>query len=137
MSRFRAPVTMGSADGVIIALGLVVSLEGQPGPLFHAARGAGLAELVGMTAAQWLADERAGIWPALANGAAACLACICPVLPYLAGGGWPELASSLVLVCAVAGVIAILRPERGVLAFVQTYGILLAAAALCWLASLA
>ena len=41
------------------------------------------------------------------------------------------MAASLVLVAAVAALISWLRPERGVLAIVQTYGILLAAAVLC------
>ncbi len=127
----RQAAVFGAADGVTIVLGLLVSLTGQPHALFHAALGAGLAELVGMTAGQWLSDEKSGFAPALANGAAACAACITPALPYLAGSGWLPVASSVVLVAAVAGLISILRPEKGALALVQTYGILLAAAGLC------
>ena len=54
LRNLKAPVTFGAADGVTISLGLVVSLTGQPRALFYAALGAGLAELVGMTAGQWL-----------------------------------------------------------------------------------
>lgn len=129
-------MVFGAADGVTIVLGLLVSLTGQPHALFHAALGAGLAELVGMTAGQWLSDEKAGFAPALANGGAAFLACTAPALPYLAATGWPAMAASLVLVGAVGGVISVLRPEKGVLAVAQTFGILLAAAALCFAASL-
>lgn len=119
------------ADGATIAMGLIVSLTGQPHALFRAALGAGLAELVGMTAGQWLSDEKAGFAPALANGGAAFLACVAPALPYLASSGWPAMAASLVLVAAVGGLISILRPEKGALAVAQTFGILLTAAALC------
>jgi uncharacterized membrane protein len=43
------PVVFGAADGLTVALGLVGSLPRQPAALVHAAFGAGLAELVGMT----------------------------------------------------------------------------------------
>lgn len=124
-------MVFGAADGVTIVLGLLVSLTGQPHALFRAALGAATAELVGMTAGAWLSDEQAGFAPALANGGAAFAACLAPAIPYLAATGWPAMAASLVLVGAVASLISLLRPERGVLAFVTTFGILLAAAGLC------
>lgn len=136
LARLRSPATFGAADGVTIVLGLIVSLTGQPHALFHAALGAGLAELVGMTAGAWLSDENAGIAPALANGAAACAACIVPAVPYVLGSGWPAIAASIALVAAVACGISLLRPEKGALAFATTFGILAAAAVLCWAASL-
>jgi hypothetical protein len=126
----------GSADGVTIVLGVVVSLAGQPHAVFRAAAGAGLAELVGMTAGAYLSDEKAGLAPAIANGAAACAACVLPAVPYLLGSGWPAMAASIALVAAVASGISLLRPERGLLAFAQTFGILAAAAVLCWATSL-
>lgn len=132
----KRAATFGAADGVTIVLGLLVSLTGQPHALFRAALGAGLAELVGMTAGQWLSDEKAGFAPAAANGAAAFAACTAPALPYLASTGWPAMAASLVLVAAVGALISILRPEKGALAAVTTFGILGAAALLCWAASL-
>lgn len=135
-SRFRPAVTFGAADGVTVAIGLLMSLEGQPHAMFRAALGAGLAELVGMTAGAWLSDEKAGIWPALANGAAAAAACVLPAVPWLALSGAVALALSLVLVAAAACGISCLRPEKGALAYVTTFGILAAAAALCWAASL-
>jgi hypothetical protein len=137
LASLKRPVTFGLSDGATIALGLIVSLTGQPHALVHAAVGAGLAELVGMTAGEWLSDSGNGFGVALANGGAACAACIVPAIPYLAGSGWPEMASSVALVAAVAGVISLLRPEKGVLAVAQTYGILAVAALLCTAASLA
>ena len=132
----KQAATFGAADGVTIVLGLLVSLTGMPHALFHAALGAGTAELVGMTAGQWLSDGESGFRVALANGGAACLACVMPALPYLAATGWPAMAASLVLVASVAGLISLLRPEHGVLAWVQTFGILAVAAGLCAAASL-
>ena len=135
--RFRGPVTFGSADGLTVLLGLLVSLSGQPHALVKAAVGAGIAELVGMTAGAWLADEEAGIWPALANGASSLAACVLPALPYLVATGWAAMVPSLAIVAGIGCVISVLRPERGALAYATTFGILLTAAALCWAASLA
>ncbi len=128
---FKRQAVFGMSDGVSIILGLLVTLAGQPHALFRAALGAGLAELVGMTAGQWLSDEQSGFWAALTNGSAAFAACFIPALPALAGKGIGAGAGAIALVVAVAAVISWLRPERGILAVVQTYGILLAAAGLC------
>ena len=128
--------TFGACDGLVLALGLVVSLTGQPHALVKAAIAAGLAELVGMAAGCYLSDSAGGIWAALANGGAAFVACAIPAVPYALASGLAALIPSLLLVCAVAGVISWLRPEKGVLAIVQTYGVLFAAALLCWAASL-
>ena len=128
---FKRQAVFGMSDGVAIILGLLVTLAGQPHALFRAALGASLAELVGMTAGQWLSDGESGFWAALINGGAACAACLIPALPALAGKGIGVGAAAVILVVAVAAVISWLRPEKGVLAVVQTYGILLAAAGLC------
>ena len=133
----RREAVFGGADGVTIALGLIVSLAGQQRAMWHAAVGAGLAELVGMTAGKWLSDGDAGFRLALANGTSALAACLVPAFPALLMSGAPALGAELGLVAAVAAVISWLRPERGILAVAQTYGVLTVAAALCWLAGLA
>ena len=127
---------MGSADGLVLAIGLVVSLSGQPHALVKAAVAAGVAELVGMSAGCYLSEAGSGLLPALANGTGALAACVIPALPYLLLSGAVALVTSLWLVLIVAGVIAWLRPERTVRAVVQTFGILIAAAGLCYGASL-
>jgi hypothetical protein len=127
----------GSADGVVLAIGLIVGLSGEPHAVLKAALSAGLAEFVGMSAGCWLSDSGSGLMPALANGGAALGACVIPAIPYAFASGSAALISSLVLVTIVAGVIAHLRPEKGVLAWAQTFGVLILAAGLCWLASLA
>lgn len=134
--RFRAPVIMGGSDGLTIALGLIVSLSGQPHALIRAAVAAGVAELTGMTAGQWLSDSMSGFAPALANGAGALLACVLPAVPYVILRGSAALVTSLWLVLVVGAAIALLRPERGFLAVAQTFGVLVVAAGLCYAASL-
>ena len=137
--EIRKQAVFGGADGVTLAIGLIVSLTGQPHAIVRAALAAGLAELVGMSAGSWLSDGGDGIgglWGALANGAAAFAACVVPALPYLAASNAVALATSLTLTAAVAGVIAIMREERGVRALATTYGVLLLAALACWGASL-
>jgi VIT1/CCC1 family predicted Fe2+/Mn2+ transporter len=126
----------GGADGVVLAVGFIASFASQPHALVKAAVAAGLAELVGMTTGSWLSDSGGGFWPALANGGAALAACVIPALPYLAASGAWALIPSVALVVAVAGVIAWLRPEKGILAAVQTFGVLLVAAGLCYAAGL-
>lgn len=135
-SALARQVTFGAADGVVIAVGLIVSLTGDPRALVRAAAAAGLAELVGMTAGEWLSDSGSGFRAALANGGAAFAACVVPAVPYMAAGGDAALIPSLLLVAAVGGVIAWLRPEKGALAIAQTFGVLVAAAVLCLTASL-
>lgn len=133
----RAPVILGAADGVTIALGLVVSLAGHPAAMWHAALGAGLAELVGMAAGVWLSDRRGGLLPALACGVAALAACVLPAAPYLLLRGTTALGAGLAVTVAAGAVVAWLRPERGFAAAAQTYGVLAAAAGLCWAVGLA
>ena len=132
----RKQATFGGADGLVLALGLVVSLTGHPNALVHAAIGAGLAEFVGMSAGCYLSDAGGGYWAALANGGAALLACVIPAVPYIPAHGMAALLPSLALVAVVAGVISWLRPEKGLLAMVQTFGVLVAAAGLCYAAGL-
>jgi hypothetical protein len=126
----------GGADGVVLAAGFVASFTDEPHSLVKAAVAAGLAELVGMTAGCWLSDSGGGFWPALANGGGAFAACVLPALPCLGASGAWALIPSVALVAAVAGVIAWLRPEKGALAVVQTFGVLLVAAGLCYAAGL-
>lgn len=132
----RAPIILGAADGVVIVLGLVVSMLGHP-EVFRAAAGAGLAELVGMTAGMWLSDGRSGFLPALGCGVAACAGCIAPAVPYLLASGAPALVAALALIAVAGAGIAWLRPEKGALAVLQTFGVLVVAAGVCSVAGLA
>jgi hypothetical protein len=131
----RRESVFGGADGLTIALGLVVSLAGHPAAMWHAAVGAGLAEAVGMTAGRWLSDSDGGFLVALANGGAACSACLIPAVPALLASGPAALAAEVALVAGIAAVISWLRPEKGILAVAQTYGVLIVAAGLVLAAS--
>lgn len=127
------PVILGAADGLVIALGLLVGLvvSGHAGAaVWHSAVAAGSAELVGMSAAVLLSDGAARLRRALACGAASLAACVVPAVPYAVGGGVGALVAALALVLAVGAVVAWLRPQHGLLAVAQTFGVLLAAAVL-------
>ena len=133
MSNLTRPAVLGSADGLTIVLGLIVGLAVAKQPssaVWHAALAGGLAELVGMTAGMWLSEADSGFRVALMCGVASLAACVLPAVPYAFGGGFPALLLALVLVAVAAAAISWLRPERGVLAAVQTYGVLLVAAVL-------
>jgi hypothetical protein len=131
----KRQAVFGGADGTVLIVGLIATLGlHHPGAVIPAALGAGLAELCGMSSGAWLSGT--GIRPALANGGAACGACILPALPYAVTSGAPAVLASAVLVVIVAGVISWLRPEKGVLAWVQTFAVLAIAAAVCLGASL-
>lgn len=129
----REPVILGAADGLVIVLGLVVGLAVARQPasaVWHSALGAGVAELVGMTAGVWLADNESGFAAAAACGTAALAACVAPAVPYRLGSGAAALGATLALVTGVGAVVAWLRPQHGTVAVAQTFGVLVAAAVL-------
>jgi hypothetical protein len=131
----RKQAVFGGADGIVLGIGFVASYATQPHGIVKAALTAGLAELVGMTEGSWLSDSGAGFIPALGNGSAAFAACFIPAVPYLFTTGAAAFILAVLLVLAVAGIIAWLRPERGLLAGVQTFGTLVLAALFCWAVS--
>jgi VIT1/CCC1 family predicted Fe2+/Mn2+ transporter len=129
----RAPVIFGAADGVVTVLGLLAGLlvAGEPRTvIWRAALAAGTAAFVGMTSGQYLSSDGGNWRAALACGAATFGGTIVPAFPYLLSGGWEALTPAMALVCALAGVVAWLRPERGVRAVLETYGVLVVAAVL-------
>ena len=132
----RIAIILGAADGLTLALSEIMGLRGQP-DIFRSGLSAGLGELVGMTAALWLsADDRKGFLTALGCGAATLLGCVLPCIPYAAGDGVFSLAAALVIMVVLGGVVCRLRPEKGVLAIAETYGVLAGAGLLCFAASL-
>lgn len=140
MSRQRIAIILGSADGLGLSVSEIASLLHHQPAIFHAGLGAGLGELVSMFAALWLATdpaEEAGFWPAVACGIASLLGCLLPVLPYAVATGSGALIAAGLIAVVVGGAISWLRPERGLLAIAETYGVLVAAGLLCWLVSLA
>lgn len=135
----RELAVFGSVDGLVMFLGLTLGLivaKQSPTAVWHAALGGAAGELVGMTAGQHLSDPESGWGVAFICGVAGALACILPAFPYLALTGITALAIALGIAMGVATVVAQLRPERGVTAYVRTFGILIAAGALSGLSGL-
>jgi len=139
MNRQRTAIILGSADGLGLSVAEIMSLLHHQPAIFHAGLGAGLGELVSMFAAVYLSNDPAdkgGFWPAVSCGVASLLGCLLPVLPYVIVTGAVALCAAAVIAVLVGAAIAFLRPERGVLAVAETFGVLAAAGLLCWGASL-
>jgi VIT1/CCC1 family predicted Fe2+/Mn2+ transporter len=134
----RLAVVLGICDGLTIVLGLLIGLHAQSGAIFHAALSAGIAELVGVGAALWLASVRSlgNFLASAACGIATLLACVLPALPYIFSRGPTALGVSLGLCVMIAGGVTWLRSEKGWLAAGETFGVLFLAALLCYGSSL-
>lgn len=129
----------GSVDGLGLYLGIVAGLiiaHQPPSAVWVAAVSAGCAELISMANAQRLSDRKSGVTAALVVGAASFAGCVTPAVPYAAWRGPWALGASLALAAIVGGVISWLRPERGILAAVETYALLTATAVACGLIGL-
>jgi VIT1/CCC1 family predicted Fe2+/Mn2+ transporter len=127
-SEQRIGAILGAADGLTIVVAL---LFGMTPAIFHAAVSAGIGEFVGMGAALWLTNKRQ-ILAALLCGLATLLACVVPAIPFALSGGALALSISLCLAVSTGAIVCWLRPEKGLMAVAETYGVLAAAALLCY-----
>lgn len=124
----------GAADGLGITLGLVAGLivsRQSPHAVWVAALAGGVAEFFSMANGQRISDSSSGWVPPLVIGAASLAGCAVPAVPFAFTRGSLALAVSLPLCAAVAGVISWLRPERGALAVLETFGLLVLTGAAC------
>jgi VIT1/CCC1 family predicted Fe2+/Mn2+ transporter len=124
----RIGAILGAADGLTIVVAL---LCGRTPELFHAALSAGIGEFVGMGAALWLTNKKQ-IFAALLCGLATLLACIIPALPFAFCAGLPALLISGCLALSIGAIVCWLRPEKGLMAIGETYGVLAAAGIMCY-----
>jgi VIT1/CCC1 family predicted Fe2+/Mn2+ transporter len=135
----RRVAVFGAADGLGIVLGLIAGMivSHQPAhAVWAAALSGGVAEFFSMANGQRISDCRSGWLPPLAIGAASLVGCALPAVPYSLSSGATALTLALALCAAVAGVISWARPEKGVLAVVETFGLLLVTGVACGLVGL-
>jgi VIT1/CCC1 family predicted Fe2+/Mn2+ transporter len=133
----RIAVVLGAADGLTLALSEILGLRAHQPAIFPAGLSAGLGELVGMGAALWLSSEGESSFLAAAGcGIATMIACVLPCIPFALVTGWLGLVLAMATTAVLGAVVCWLRPEHGWKAIGETYGVLLAAGALCYLASL-
>jgi len=135
----RRVATFGAADGLGIVLGLIAGMivSRQPAhAVWAAALSGGIAELFSMANGQRISDPRSGWPPAITIGAASLAGCAIPAIPYSFSSGTAALTAALALCAAAAGVISWARPERGALAVVETFGLLIITGAACSAAGL-
>jgi VIT1/CCC1 family predicted Fe2+/Mn2+ transporter len=129
----------GACDGLGIVLGLIAGMivSHQPAhAVWAAALSGGIAELFSMANGQRISDSSSGWLPAVAIGIASLAGCALPAIPYALGSGTPALIAALALCAAVAAVISWARPEKGALAIVETFGLLLVTGIACGLVGL-
>jgi VIT1/CCC1 family predicted Fe2+/Mn2+ transporter len=138
-TELKRVATFGACDGLGIVLGLIAGMivSHQPAhAVWAAALSGGIAELFSMANGQRISDSSSGWLPALAIGAASLAGCALPAIPYSLSSGSAALILALVLCAAVAGVISWARPEKGVLAVVETFGLLAVTGLACGLVGL-
>ena len=127
----------GGADGLGIVLGIIAGLivSHQPArAVWVAAVSGGLAEFFSMANGQRISDSGSGWAAALAIGTTSFAGCAIPAIPYSFSSGTTALALALGLCAAVAAVISWARPEHGVLAILETFGLLIVTGVACGLA---
>lgn len=129
----------GSFDGLVCAIGVIISLLATQRQIFTGGVGVGLAETVGMAAAEWQSDSENGLGPSLVIGATAGGAAIVPTVPYAVGSGTAALVTSTAVLALIVGAISFARIEkRGTMrAFIESFAIALVAAAVVLLGHLA
>lgn len=118
-----------------LVLGIIVSRQSGTAA-WHAALGGAAGELVGMSSGQYISDRAAGLRVAVACGLAGAVACAAPGIPFAFMPRLPALGTALVIAALVALAITWLRPEKGLAAVAQTYGVLAAAGILSGLTGL-
>lgn len=137
--KTRTVSVFGAVDGLVMFLGLTLGLivaKQSTTAVWHAALGGAAGELVGMTVGQHLSSPEDGWLVSLACGVSGALACIIPGVPFLFLPRYQALTVAIILATIVAGIIAWMRPEKGVKAITRTYGILIGAGILSGLTGL-
>jgi VIT1/CCC1 family predicted Fe2+/Mn2+ transporter len=138
-AELKRVATFGACDGLGIVLGLVAGMivsHQAAHAVWAAALSGGVAEFFSMANGQRISDSRSGWLPPLAIGAASLAGCALPAVPYSFSSGTAALILALALCAAVAGVISWARPEKGALAVVETFGLLIVTGIACGLVGL-
>lgn len=141
MERLKAEMNhavFGAFDGVTVLLGIVIGLySDHPNLILGTAISVGVAEAIGMAAAEWLSESESGYLGPTIIGASVALASVLPALPFFFLTPWPALWVSASAYCLVAALIAYARKrERGLSrSLLESYGILALVSLVVWLVS--
>jgi VIT1/CCC1 family predicted Fe2+/Mn2+ transporter len=123
----RAEAVFGLFDGLTSALGLTLVAASRLSAHAVISTAAALAVGAGasMAAGEYLHDEHGRLRPAAVNGCATALGVLLPALPWLALRGLGAYAATLAIAACLGGLIARLRPERGLASLLRTFGVLI------------
>jgi hypothetical protein len=131
--KWRGPLVFGMVDGMTLILGLLLGdivAHESASAIWHSALGGGLAEFGGMSLGQYWSDEKKDKLGALLNGGGCCIIVLLAGAPFAVSSGAIPSIVSLCLVLAAAVGICFLREERGMVAFIRTFGLLAIAGAM-------
>lgn len=133
-SKWKSTAILGSSDGVLASIGVVLATAPHgAGAVLAAVIGLLVAEGLGMGASEFLSDPEMDLKTAAVMSLATALPIILVGLPWLVVGGALALGVSV----AVAGAVALeIAHSRGGSwkAYAQTFGVLVGVAALAALA---
>lgn len=132
MKLDREAVIFGVADGMTSFTGLVLgfAVTGHLEAAWVAGFSSGVAAFPGMASGRYQSAPQDGITSAAVCGLSTTAGSIVPAVPFLTGHGVVQVIASLSLTAALCAVVAVLRPQKGVRAWVLSYGITAAAALL-------
>jgi len=132
------PAILGGFDGTASLLGVILYLLlTHPALIFPAAASGAVSAAVSMGGGEWLSGSGNGLPAAGVMAAATFTGAVLPAVPFAFGTGPAVIAASAALCAAICVTVAFLQPGRGRgPALAETFGLLLAVAAVVLLCSL-
>lgn len=129
----------GLFDGLTVVLGVIIGLyPHHPDLIFKSALCVGVAEALGMGAAEWLSETKSGIHGPLTIGISTLLGTALPALPFLflSKGTSALIASTIFLIAAIVIATARAQDRKFVRSGIETVLILTIVSACVWLISM-
>lgn len=129
----------GLFDGLTVVLGVIIGLYSHhPGLIFKSALCVGVAEALGMGAAEWLSETKSGLRGPLTIGLSTLMGTVLPVLPFLlmSRATAATVTASVFLLSALAIATARAQEKKFVRSAIESVGILAIVSACVWLISM-
>lgn len=129
----------GLFDGLTVVLGVIIGLYlHHPDLIFKSALCVGVAEALGMGAAEWLSETKSGIRGPLTIGISTLLGTALPAVPFLllARGTAATFAAAIFLISAITIATARAQDRKFVRSGIETVLILTIVSACVWLISM-
>lgn len=129
----------GLFDGLTVVLGVIIGLYSHhPNLIFKTALGVGIAEALGMGAAEWLSETKSGLRGPAVIGVSTLMGTLLPSLGFLvlARGSAATFAAVVFLISAIAIATVRAQGKKFVRSAVESVGILAIVSVAVWLISM-